>query len=246
MSPRAQIAASVSLAIAISAVSIHSLLQREPSYDGRTLSQWLEDFDLGAANRCERAADAIDEIGTNAIPRLLSLLGAKDTPLDEAMAEINDTQSIMAIDWDTAFDSHWRALRGFEALGDKAVAAIPTLATALERGENPAFVSFALASIGVEALPSLQSASTNQNHGVRMSSIAALGILGAEARPAIATLIACLTDANATVRRCAADALGRIGSEARDAVPSLEKAREDIDSGVRAAAALALKRIGFP
>ncbi len=210
------------------------------------MSDWLEDLETGASSRCEEAAHAIDTIGTNAIPRLLSLLESEDTPLDLAMEEITESQSAVKIDWETAFDEHWRALRGFEALGSRAVSAIPALAARLERGENPEFVSFALANIGGEALPFLQRATTNANDGVRRSSIAALGFLGGEAGPAIATLIGCLKDANAAVRRCAADALGRLGAVATEAIPSLKQAREDIDESVRTAATVALRKIEVP
>ncbi len=246
MAPRVQFASAVVLAVAISAVSVWSLLQREPTHDGRTLSGWLEDLESGASNRCEEAAQAIDKIGTNGIPRLLSLLESQDNPLDIAMEAITESQSAVSIEWETAFDEHWRALRGFEALGGRAVSAIPALAARLESGENPEFVSFALANIGIEALPFLQRATTNENDGVRRSSIAALGFLGEKAGPAIATLIDSLTDANAAVRRCAADALGRMGAAATDAIPSLKQAREDIDGGVRKAAEIALRRIQIP
>jgi HEAT repeat protein len=240
MTSRAQFISVIALSVAVSAVSLWSLLQREPSHDGRSLSQWLEDFDFGAAHRCAEAAEAMDEIGTNAIPRLLSLMNARDTPLDRAMEEITESHPSVVLDWDTAFDAHWRALRGFEALGARAATAIPALEGRLNDGDNPQFIAFALAHIGIESLPALQRAATNHNHRVRSSAVAALGALGPEARPALGALVASLSDANASVRRCAAVALGQISDGQLNVLSSLGQARHDLDAGVRDAAAAAL------
>ena len=243
MDSRIQVGLYIALSVAVSAVSIHSLSQIEPNHGGRNLTSWLGDFDEGTSETYERAAEAIDSMGTNTIPRLLSLLQSKDSPLDQAMDGMVESQSMLQFDWESAFDRHWQALRGFEALGGVASPAIPELAERLERGENPEFVSFALARIGVDSLPVLQRATTNGNPWVRRASTAALGLLGHDAQDAIPALIDRLRDANAFVRRNAADTLGRIGIRAREAIPALKDASADGDWSVSRAALAALKKI---
>ena len=134
-------------------------------------------------------------------------------------------------------------MRGFEALGGEAKPAIPELAQRLERGENPEFVSFALARIGIDSLPVLKAATTNENDWVRRASTAALGILGKDAQDAIPALVVRLKDANAFVRRNAADTLGRIGDAAKEAIPALKVASADGDWSVSRAAEAALEKI---
>ncbi len=243
METRAQLGLYVVLATAVSVVSIQSLSQSEPSHAGRGLTAWLDDFDRGAECTYARATEAIGKIGTNALPRLLSLLQAEDSAFDRAMDNLAGPRAPFQFDWQSSFDRHWQALRGFEALGSEAAPAIPELTARLERGENPEFVSYALAGIGIDSLPSLQSGSTNRNVWVRRAATAALGLLGADAVTAVPALIERLSDANAEVRRNAAESLGKIGQAATEAIPALTTASSDGDFSVCQAALLALRRI---
>jgi HEAT repeat protein len=70
-----------------------------------------------------------------------------------------------------------------------------------------------------------------------------LSRLGAQALPAVATLIEGLTK-EPLVRQYSALALGEIGPEAREAVPALIAALQDPEWAVRRQAALALGQIG--
>ena len=54
--------------------------EKEPEYNGKKLSEWLRAYELGSSNENERlvvdreqktAADAIQNLGTNALPWLL-------------------------------------------------------------------------------------------------------------------------------------------------------------------------------
>jgi HEAT repeat protein len=71
-----------------------------------------------------------------------------------------------------------------------------------------------------------------------------LGLLGAEASPAVPTLIDLLCSHNFVVRQNAAMALGKIGPEAREAVPGLIQMLHDPKWELRRQAALALAGIG--
>jgi hypothetical protein len=71
-----------------------------------------------------------------------------------------------------------------------------------------------------------------------------LGVKGAEARPAVPTLIETLHSPHVLVRQNAALALGKIGPTAGEAVPALTETLGDKDWTVRRQAALALGQIG--
>ena len=57
---------------------------REPTYQGRALTAWLRDMEAnnrGTISGGAQAQQAVRQIGSNAIPRLLQLLRAHDTRL---------------------------------------------------------------------------------------------------------------------------------------------------------------------
>jgi HEAT repeat protein len=71
-----------------------------------------------------------------------------------------------------------------------------------------------------------------------------LGLMGAQARPAVPVLIETLQNQNAFVRHNVALALGKLGPEAKDAVPALIQTLGDKEWKVRRQAALALGEMG--
>lgn len=84
----------------------------------------------------------------------------------------------------------------------------------------------------------------HEDVAVRVHSATMLGWLGAEARPAVPTLIELLSHADIRDRRMAALALGNIGLDAQDAIPALLTVMtDDEDRGVQELAAEALERI---
>src|SRR5579872_4898885 len=56
------------------------LRQREPVYQGKPLSVWLEGYERGGWAR-QNADEAVRQAGTNAIPTLLRMLQEKDSPM---------------------------------------------------------------------------------------------------------------------------------------------------------------------
>jgi hypothetical protein len=64
--------------IAVVAVCFFCLRDAEPSYDGRTLSEWLVIYGSGADTT--ESEHAIVAIGPNAVPYLAKLLSAEDEP----------------------------------------------------------------------------------------------------------------------------------------------------------------------
>jgi hypothetical protein len=91
-----------------------------PSYGGKTLGAWLDEFGAGPGGYKPnpRADDALRHIGVNAVPYLLELLYATNyTGKDKPFMAVTPPAS-----WE-----HWKAFLGFQALGPLGKAAIPEL-----------------------------------------------------------------------------------------------------------------------
>jgi len=133
---------------------IESQFSDDPVYDGKPLGEWLKMHDREGFLSKE-ATNAIQHIGTNAIPALLRRLTYVQPPFGLRTYEVN----VISMD----------GLRGFIALGEKAVPAVPKL-EALMDGTNANLASFAMiATCGTSsnALPVLIKGLTNQFADVR-------------------------------------------------------------------------------
>jgi hypothetical protein len=111
---------------------VHDFRNRDPQYEGRTLSEWLEDYqDSTRADtmpgRFEASTNALKHIGTNAIPTLLRWAAAKDIP-----GVIRAEGFIHSLGWENfhisnSLDKHSFAYCGFQILGQGAMSATPAL-----------------------------------------------------------------------------------------------------------------------
>lgn len=113
-------------------------LHREPRYQGRTMTKWLQiNHDVlygvmsgpGSARLRFQAGGAIHAIGTNGLPVLLNLLRAKDSPFRIRMRILFSHQHyINKIGYPSDRDKHNLAKEGFALLDQNAKSAIPDLA----------------------------------------------------------------------------------------------------------------------
>jgi serine/threonine protein kinase len=94
-----------------------------------------------------------------------------------------------------------------------------------------------------EAVAELMPGLSDRDANARWRAAEQLGILGAQARPAVPGMVALLQDRNEVVRWRAAEALGKIGPEARGAVSALVAALRDKPGLLTTEAAKALGRI---
>ena len=127
------------------------LFPNEPSYGGKPLGEWLKAHDR-EGKFSKDAEEAIQQIGTNAIPSLLKRLVYTWPPFGSRAYKIN-------ID----------AVRGFIALHEQARPAIPQLELLMD-GTNKDFALYALLSTcgtGSNAGPYLVKGLTNQFADVR-------------------------------------------------------------------------------
>jgi HEAT repeat protein len=251
------------LALAVIGLLFYALRTNEPSFQGRALSQWLSDIENAKGDReAESGMNAVRQIGTNAIPYLLSMMRAEDSKLKETAITLVARLHIYKIRIANASGKHVRAWIGFQALGPQATSAIPELKALASNPEIVRFATRALVNInptGVEAAtPGLQST----NALIRRETAGTLGILGlvrfrTNASPAqlgllqtqadivVPPLIRALNDSDELTRARAAISLGLLGQKPEIAVPALIK-NLSVTNGWRvpSSAAKALGRFG--
>lgn len=130
---------------------LESQFSGDPSYEGKLLGEWLKMHDHDG-NYSEGAKDAIQHIGTNAIPALLQRLVYVKPPFGLPAWEVN-----------------MDAVRGFITLGEQAVPVLPKL-QALIDGTNQNIVLYAMLcalGTGTNAIPVLSKGLTNTLADVR-------------------------------------------------------------------------------
>lgn len=218
------------------ATTLRNPLRNEPEYNGKTISQWSEQWrsnrfrihsggqDAKAAT--EEAELSIRHIGTNGIPFLLDLLGTREAP---AIAKI---RGLIPRAWHTRLrlnDSENRARR-LNALGSFGLAAM---------GTNAALAIDSL--IGVVETPTPGPDSVYR-------AVWTFKFLGPAAEPAIPTLLKCLMSQESSVRSEAAVTFGFINRRLEVVVPALisflEWHKGQNGSGERGSVIESLSRLG--
>src|SRR5438046_569426 len=82
MRTRAKIAVGLLFLAAIGVLMWRVSSAREPSYQGKSLTEWLEEYNRAAAfDKTGPASEAIRAMGANTLPYLLAHLRRKDSPL---------------------------------------------------------------------------------------------------------------------------------------------------------------------
>jgi HEAT repeat protein len=193
--------------ISLAAFAWFLLKPREPSYQGKPLSIWLLKALYSGADDSE-ACNAIQHIGTNAIPTLLDYASARDTRLMKSLLQMNEKESLIPRPFYSQDERHAMAQRGFAILGPDAKSAVPAL----------------VALMG------------NKDDSVRLSAIFCLGCIGAAAKDAVPDLIRELQREEVSTNNeyAAPYALGQIGPAARAAVPILSAALTNGPASYRA------------
>jgi HEAT repeat protein len=171
-----------------------------------------------------RAADALVDIGSPAIPALRQALCSEDTNL------------------------RWRAAAVLGDLGTEAIPALSDLARALKDPDAQVrlYAMLALGNIGPAAkpaVPTIVAALQDPDPYVRIYAPTALRKIGVAAKVAVPALTGALKDPNGRVRLNAAYALGAMGTEATPALPTLVKTLDDALPYVRVGAIKGLAEI---
>jgi len=246
-SQRATLVASVVIAVAM--LLTVSLRPREPVYQGRPLSFWLEGYrppELGGPGQ-KNADEAIRQAGTNAIPTLLRMARAKDSTLTLKLIGLAQKQHFIKITYIPASVRNIQAVYGFRELAADAKEAVPTLVGMCDTSISRTPQETTLAALGYigsaakRAIPALLRCATNTNPMVRGNAIYALGQIQGEPQLVVPTLLVSLHDPDPGVRGDAAFSAGAFG--ARQAIPRLLELLHDQLEWTREQAAEALKKI---
>jgi hypothetical protein len=187
--------------LAILCASVATAADREPSYNGRLLSEWLADqyasSGVTVAGAPNPPKEAVRAMGTNAIPTLLKWISYEGPAPEPSVPEWRRhplSRKELAESTMSAF--------GF--LGPVACPAIPELSRLARTSSDPKRAercAVSLAAIGPEAIPSLISLATSGPPSARYAG--AFGLEYFARRPegvqTLPTLIACLADTNTQV-----------------------------------------------
>jgi len=224
---------------------------REPSYQGKTLSQWFENQpkDTGA-REWWLPIDAVRAMGATALPPLVEWLQYEASPRRQQFDQVLDriygffglhTQSR------ASRQCGW-AVEAFLYLGPQAEPAIPALVRLMNDYKRPVIARRAAWALGCvrteKALPPLMAVLTNEHHHAHTTVIDVIGYLGTNAGPAIPTLLRYLEDPDPKKADEAAQSLGAISLQPALVVAALARHLEDRNMERRPSAVRALSRFG--
>lgn len=195
------------------------LRPREPSYQGKTLTEWLTNaYEMFSyPDACGESVRAVRHIGPSAIPTLLNYASAKDSRLKRALLQWNDTHPTISLPLSSQFELHILAERGLYILGPDAKEAVPELVRLLKHDDDD----------------------------VRTTAAACLGGIGPAAQSAVPDLIMEFEREMSSTNQnfAAAYALAKIGPSAQAAIPSLKKGLTNNSSQCRRFSEIALINI---
>jgi HEAT repeat protein len=221
-----------------------------PTYEGKTLAQWITDLNDPDYGVSDRAADVLVGAGGAAVPSLLEARTADDMRLHRRVAAVlvrigaPAAPGLVAALKDKPDEQ--RIVVPLVRMGS---AAVPALVEALKQEGGNKEAATVLGLIGpraADAVPALMEVLKDRHTPAdrREAAAFALGRIGTPAADIVPALIAALKDEKPEVRQRAADALAWIGPPAREAVAALVAAIKDDDDKVAAAACQALAHTG--
>jgi hypothetical protein len=227
----------------------------EPMYQGKPLTFWLPG--LYSTNRAEQQAalDASAHAGTNAIPFLLSLMRAHDSPAKTAVLRwFRHHPRIQNLFGKTRFvsagEEHSLAYNGLWPLCRDARSAVPELVQIYEtrpdawRKSMIPVIFYCVGPDAAAAVPALLHVATNSASAAdRANAILPLGAIHARPEIVVPVLMNCLHDPSGGIRANPACDLGDFGTNALPALPALTNLLNDSDQLVRMMATNALTKL---
>lgn len=216
----------------------------DPQYDGKPLSEWLDQLGHADERKNQAAADAFEAMGESAVPSLIAALRKRDSAVKEQIELVARLQPWFNVSFGSASSTRAKAVKAFSILGPAAADAIPALSEILNDSENPKDVAETLAQIGPEAIPSLLEALKSEDPSVRCAALFGLDVSPYAPGDIAETYVTRLIDENSTVRFYAARCLYHKPKLPERAVPMLIAKLGDNSDLVRRYAAHALGAYG--
>lgn len=150
--------------------------QSEPGYQGKPLSAWLRGFESETMEARWQSAEALQQIGTNALPQLVAQLrqpvSRQEPRWRQTLRTLLSKQSLIKISIPRPPDRRAEALAALDALGPLAKDAVRALEELLRENPPEPRALMVLARMGPDALPALNRALTNDEkiirHGARV------------------------------------------------------------------------------
>lgn len=185
------ILAVAAVAVVIGVITWEVLRTSEPAFEGKELNVWLEGYQIskytvGSLQR-NKADEAMRHAGTNAIPTLLRMLRAQDSPLKLKLLDLAQRQKLIRVNYTPASAKKYSAGVAFGTLGGTASNAVPELIRIYHQDsslQTRNAVIIALGHIGPparEAIPLLLESAASTNFPLRANSANALKAIDDEA-----------------------------------------------------------------
>jgi hypothetical protein len=200
----------------------------EPSYNGKPLSEWLLILKIGNTSTGERVEDdieareAVRQMGTNAIPTLLDILGANDRSKGWVLSKLKSKgfREMYHNPNVPTDDLHDTGVMAFGLLGTNAIPAIPKIKKLLDDWETCSGAAQVLVGLGPAGWDTLTNGLYNSDDNVRGVTLWAIGSKSTMDSNAIARImIAALKDPDMVNRTTAIRYLG--GKNPAVAIPAL-------------------------
>jgi len=237
----------ISCGLLIGALAVLAIIQWlnaapvEPSYQGRTLTSWLENHvPNSSANPrygspgWRQANEALRQIGTNAIPTLLEMIGDKDPPpFLLKLLLLAQRKGWISTRYRYARLRNEEAAYAFEVLTTNAAPAVPGLIRIYERNVSTLSQECAAEALGhigrpaAAAVPVLMKNFTHTNRSVRFRAVSAVMFMGGDPNVLVPALRNALKDSDVSVRWNALIGLSQFGTQSRAAVPDLLRMLDD-------------------
>ncbi len=240
------------------AIVILCFRSNEPTYKGRRLSEWVEDYGrewTRVAGAVEtnvidvQSEEALQHFGTNAVPYLLEWMNFKFPPYWSSTNHFVQFLKNRKFIFEPVAKKKFRAdgaMRTFKLLGPRADCAVGELTlrvTNLKSNQDQS-AAMALTYLGPKAVPGLIAAITNQQIQTRYIQIAALRDLGTNARPALPALLKAVQDPDPFVAGRSLRSLGNLQLEPEQVIPVMITNLSHTNPQVRYQAATALGHSG--
>jgi hypothetical protein len=167
-------------------VTVQPVSASEPAYKGQPLSEWLLVLKLQQLSGnhkdeipdgMEQPEDAIRQMGTNAIPALLDILGATEGNKSRVLGKFKSRKfraQFLRRDTDLN-DLRGVAVDAFGLLGTNAVSAIPQINKLFRDGETCSEAGQTLGELGPEGIATLTNGLSDENTDIRGMTIWIIG-----------------------------------------------------------------------
>ena len=219
--------AAYALGVVVGIISIYAAFRfavpPDPTYQGKRLSEWVVDLDdldaLKPRESQQKAKEAIQAIGAEGVPMLISMLRRHDSAFRRNLAKEFGAPSFAQ-----AEVYQKRAFSALEILGPSAREAMPELIAQFQQAELSPWAADAIMRVDPEAaMGVLAEALSHTNKTVREVAADRLGFsnVATNADPIIPALLRALKDSDPQVRIGVAFALGRFRKSPNVVVPAL-------------------------